>query len=352
MKKLWRAILIFGDFLLLALTLRPTSMEVARGWKVFGRVNFEGGPSSKLTHLRELLAGRLEGFSHLICLSAIRTPLFLLVILKRFGARVFVNQNGVYYPQWMPVGYKEKNLFLFKLNQIAVHSFFQSEFAFDSYIKWVGPAPKSYSILYNPVDLARFFPKRDSRDSSQKMKILLFHDLTPTSLNLWRFLVSLFRDYSGETSKYDWMVVGRWGGVLGQEEIKLLESHPNISFHWNPSNDELPSLLANNQSMLYLRYNDVCPNKVLEALACGLPVVCLSAGGTKELVADAGVILPVLEHYDAPAYPEPLEIFEALERVNRQRVEFSNRAIERAAMFSLEKWQDEIRSQGNIRGKK
>lgn len=33
-----------------------------------------------------------------------------------------------------------------------------------------------------------------------------------------------------------------------------------------------------------------CPNSVVEALVCGLPVICNNIGGTKELVGDDGVI--------------------------------------------------------------
>ncbi len=57
---------------------------------------------------------------------------------------------------------------------------------------------------------------------------------------------------------------------------------------------------------------DWCPNSVVEALACGTPVICTSSGGTKELVQNNGIIVntgddvPVgtpVRHRDPPSLP-------------------------------------------------
>jgi glycosyltransferase involved in cell wall biosynthesis len=50
--------------------------------------------------------------------------------------------------------------------------------------------------------------------------------------------------------------------------------------------------------MLHLAYLDHSPNSVVEALACGCPVMCPSDGGTKELVGDHGIILQETQQYD------------------------------------------------------
>lgn len=50
-------------------------------------------------------------------------------------------------------------------------------------------------------------------------------------------------------------------------------------------------------AMVHLCWLDSCPNTVVEALACGTPVVCSHNGGTKELVKDNGVVLQLEEDY-------------------------------------------------------
>jgi glycosyltransferase involved in cell wall biosynthesis len=54
---------------------------------------------------------------------------------------------------------------------------------------------------------------------------------------------------------------------------------------------------------------DWCPNTVVEALACGLPVLCSHNGGTKELVRGSGIIQEFEETYDfkkVPLYKPPM----------------------------------------------
>jgi glycosyltransferase involved in cell wall biosynthesis len=54
---------------------------------------------------------------------------------------------------------------------------------------------------------------------------------------------------------------------------------------------ELPKQLNNVDILLHVKVGDWCPNAVIEALACGVPVVCPSWGGTAELIGSAGIIV-------------------------------------------------------------
>ena len=50
-------------------------------------------------------------------------------------------------------------------------------------------------------------------------------------------------------------------------------------------------------AMIHLSWLDWCPNSVVEGLGCGLPVLCSSNGGTKELVQESGIIIEIEEPY-------------------------------------------------------
>jgi phosphatidyl-myo-inositol alpha-mannosyltransferase len=59
---------------------------------------------------------------------------------------------------------------------------------------------------------------------------------------------------------------------------------------------ELPRILGGADLFLHLKVGDWCPNAVVEALSCGLPIVCPAWGGTKELIGPAGIAV------DGPAW--------------------------------------------------
>ena len=60
----------------------------------------------------------------------------------------------------------------------------------------------------------------------------------------------------------------------------------------------MPQFLRGANAFIHLAWLDHCPNTVVEALCCGLPVLCTHNGGTKEIVRDNGIIIKCEEDYD------------------------------------------------------
>ena len=92
--------------------------------------------------------------------------------------------------------------------------------------------------------------------------------------------------------------------------------------------------------LLHPKFNDPCPATVVEALACGVPVVYSASGGVPELVGgDAGIGIPAEESWDRDLTPDPVAMADAVVRVADDHARFSAAARARAVeRFDLRPW--------------
>jgi glycosyltransferase involved in cell wall biosynthesis len=88
--------------------------------------------------------------------------------------------------------------------------------------------------------------------------------------------------------------------------------------------------------------NDPCPSAVIEAMACGLPVVYPASGGTVELVgAEAGVGVAHPDGWERDEPPAPEALAGAVRKVLTDREILSAAARRRAVeRFALGPWLD------------
>jgi glycosyltransferase involved in cell wall biosynthesis len=105
---------------------------------------------------------------------------------------------------------------------------------------------------------------------------------------------------------------------------------------------DAPAIFRQAHLLLHTKVNDPCPTLVLEAMACGLPVVYPASGGTVELVGrEAGVGVPHPDGFEREEPPSPQELADAVERVLAGLAGYAaaarSRVVER---FALEPWLD------------
>jgi len=327
------------EFFVLALTFRAKT----EGIKIFGRPNFLGGPNTKYQQLLPICANRWESYNTIFCLSAVTVPIPLLRVLKLLGVKVIVNQNGVYYPGWFSGEYKAKNFYLRNLNILADYTFFQSAFALDSYKHWVGDAG-NFSVLHNPVDVKKYVPKEIA---SREIRLLFFTDVSSFNEKLWVHFLN-FLD-SLDAKSYPQVTIVVLGRILEPKVFERLalqrrfgQSPFKIEAHYNCNQDEVVKILQTCDLAFHLVYNDVCPNKVLEAMACGVWMIVSSAGGSAELVGSAGKILPVPFTYSEPQYPDFKVMEDALNDYIDNHEGRKQKSIDRAQEFAIDKWYQPI----------
>ncbi|MGZ3655138.1 MAG: glycosyltransferase [Bdellovibrionota bacterium] len=262
-------------------------------------------------------------------------PLPLLRLLKALGARITVNQNGVYYPLWSH-DFEKRNAFLRELNSQAHHTFFQSEFARASFERWVGPVPASHSLLYNAVDRRFYSPDWSRKTDRSHLRVLLFQDFREINRELWDFHLKLIQ---GAPAGVEWVILGRAESSALEAKVRSEVGGRPVTWELNPSAERVAKILPSSDVAFHFVHNDVCPNKVLECLASGVYVICSSAGGSRELVArGGGEALPTEESYERRTFPETALVWAALERFSADPEAKRREAHAASAAFDLPPW--------------
>ena len=103
---------------------------------------------------------------------------------------------------------------------------------------------------------------------------------------------------------------------------------------------EAPRIFQLGDVLLHTKVQDVCPGTVIEAMACGLPVVYSLSGGVPELVGEeAGEGVPTDATWERRVFPPPEAWAEAVLRVRESWVSYAQAARQRAKeRFDLRPW--------------
>ncbi len=256
----------------------------------------------------------------------------LLWLARRRHTPVVVNQNGVGYPAWAGADTEAVNEPLRRALLTADHVLYQSEFCKRSADLYLGEPRGAWEILANAVDVDRFTPAA-APPARGPVLLLAGDQLQPYRLELaLRTLQHVRRRH--EDARL--LVLGR---IEYPPPDSLAEGAELLGRY---SQRAAPELYRRAHLLLHTTVNDSCPSAVIEAMACGLPVVHPASGGTVELVGEeAGIGVPHPESWERVQPPAPEALAEAVERVlaarERYAVAARRRAVER---FALGPWLD------------
>lgn len=269
-------------------------------------------------------------------------------LAKRSGAKIVLNQNGVGYPGWAGSGYSEVNEKIRTAMQAADFIFYQTEFCRDTAWKWVVKVNTPHQILRNAVDCATFCPVERALDSNQLILLAAGSHEEPTRVRIALETLAELRR-GGVTAKL--ILAGRipWDptGSVVKNLMKELRLEDHVEKLPPYRREEAPEVFRRAHILIHPKYKDPCPTVVIEAMACGLPVVGSASGGMPELVsAEAGKLLPVQDSWDELCYPSPANFAKGINEVWNRISAHSNGARSRAlAAFSEDAW---VEKHGNI----
>ncbi len=203
--------------------------------------------------------------------------------------------DGCYYQKHKKSGNKS----LKKAILDSSYLIFQSEFSFklckhildiDSKVN----DKSNYSIIYNGVDLN--YIKKIS--AHKKIKEGSF-----VAGARWRDNKRTFSMIKGflkaKTGRHLYIIGDIGIGESRSYASKMLKYKSKyIHIIGKKSEEETISIMKKCDYLIHLCHIDSCPNIVIEALVCGLNVLCTNLGGTPELVRNDGRILNVDKFWD------------------------------------------------------
>lgn len=264
---------------------------------------------------------------------------------RRRGVRIVQRLNGMNWihrkaqtgpKHWVRSEYSNWLLAVVR-RKIAHAVIYQSQFARTWWQTVYGSIPAPVQVVYNGVDINTYAPQGTGTPPTDHFRLLLVEGHLKGGHeagleNAVHLLRALQKDPS---NRWELMVVGEvppeireryhdeklwitWRGVLRREDVPEIDRSAHMLFSAD--------------------LNAACPNAVIEALACGLPVVSFATGSLPELLQEgAGIVVPYGSNYWNLEPPVIAPLAEAANKIAAEQASFRRAARARAEnMFSLD----------------
>jgi glycosyltransferase involved in cell wall biosynthesis len=312
---------------------------------IIPRASNVGGVSS----FQAKLADGLEKCGHQVCFDLRETPfqavlltggvrdLPRLVRLRGGGVRIVQRLDGInWLHRRLPTGprhflraeYGNRLLALLRA-RLVTRIVYQSKFVQGWWRERYGQERVPASVIHNGVDLSVFTPAGPNERPPDCIRMLLVEgSLQGGYENGLETALAL----AGRLAE-NWLVELQVAGRVSPEFQADMQRRSRIPIRWAGlvPQEQIPGLDRSAHLLYSADLNAACPNSVIEALACGLPVAAFATGALPEMVtSDSGRLVPYggnpwkLDRPDVPA------LANAVAEILQNQVHFRAAARQRA----------------------
>jgi glycosyltransferase involved in cell wall biosynthesis len=268
---------------------------------------------------------------------------------RRRGIRVVQRLDGLNWlhrVRWMGPRYTVRAIYgnanLSHIRRrLADHVIYQSEFIKGWWEDWYKPARVPSTVILNGVDLERYTPHGLHERPSGHYRLLVVEGSLAGGQNYGIYNALSLASTLSKKHKMELMVVGR---VDARTKNKLKNQTAfRLQFMDTVAREHIPWLMRSSHLLYSAEINPPCPNSVIEALACGLPVIGFDTGSLSEIVqGDAGRLMPYGTDPWKLKPPDIPTLASAAEEVLEEQPRFRTSARDRAeGAFDVEKMVDE-----------
>jgi glycosyltransferase involved in cell wall biosynthesis len=268
---------------------------------------------------------------------------------RRRGMRIVQRLDGINWVHrihWAGLRYTLRAIYgnrnlSFIRGRLADHVIYQSQFIKHWWEDWYRPARVPSSVILNGADLHQYTPHGLHERPSGHYRLLVVEGSLAGGLNYGLFNAASLAGALSRKFRIELMVVGR---VDGRTKQKLKSQNPfRLQFMDTVPREHVPWLMRSSHLLFSAEVNPPCPNSVIEALSCGLPVIGFDTGSLSELVqGDAGRIVPYGGNPWKLEQPDISALADAAAEVLDDQQHFRTSARERAEeVFDVEGMVDE-----------
>ena len=252
---------------------------------------------------------------------------------RRKGVRIVQRLDGI---NWVhrkqKTGLKhflraEYGNFLLSLirGRVATHILYQSEFSKKWWEDWYDQTQVLSTVIHNGVDLEVYSPDGSHQRPTERFRLLVVEGSLGGGYDMGLDNAIILSEVLAEKHGFpmELMVVGQ----ITDEHQARVQACSKVPIIWASSvpREKIPEIDRSAHLFFSADLNPACPNAVIEALACGIPVAAFDTGALDELVlGDSGRLVPYgndlwkLEQPDIPSLAEAcVEILNEQERFRK-----------------------------------
>jgi glycosyltransferase involved in cell wall biosynthesis len=267
--------------------------------------------------------------------------------VKRAGMPIIQRLNGM---NWIhrrrPTGWRHYvrseygNIILSLIrSRLASQIVYQSEFSHQWWERVYGKIGTPWRVVHNGVDLQKYTPLGSGIVPADHIRILLVEGTigggyefgVQSAIQVGEKLQTTF------SREIEILVVGKISDLIAKRWKN--EGRMRVSFTGQVPIEKIPELDRSAHVLYAADLNPACPNSVIEALACGLPVVGFDTGALAEIVSQgAGELVPYGGDPWKLEVPDIAGLSKAIERILDNQAMYREAARKRAEeQFGLER---------------